>query len=103
VISSSDTDEERRRKLETIEARRKELESLKESKAEEIVTYLDLFGGQISLSDILNMPISLLRQLRQAKVKEKELLAKSRAINSRPTPAPAYVSKTNANASKGKK
>lgn len=36
------------------------------------------------MSEILNMPISLLRQLRSAKIKEKELMLKSRSKGIQP-------------------
>ena len=41
---------------------------LKKEKAQEIVTLLDLFGGEITLSEILSTDISLLNQLRDAKL-----------------------------------
>jgi hypothetical protein len=99
VISSNDSDDVKAHKIQTIINNRKELENLKESKAEEIVTYLDLFGGQISLLEIMNMPISLLRQLKAAKIKEKELMSKSRAKASKSL-TPAYVSAPNSTAGK---
>ena len=49
---------------------------LKKEKAQEIVTLLDLFGGEITLSEILSTDISLLNQLRDAKIEINRIQAR---------------------------
>lgn len=45
-----------------------EYRAIKKDKIKEIVLLLDLFDGKLSLADILNTDISLLNQLRDAKL-----------------------------------
>lgn len=50
-----------------LEENKKELERIINSKMEDIVNLLELFQGQLSLTDILNQDIPILNGLRQAK------------------------------------
>jgi len=57
-----------REKYEQKELNFEALEAAKAEKAEEIVYLLDLFDGKLSLSEILNVEVPLLNQLKIAKV-----------------------------------
>jgi hypothetical protein len=43
--------------------------ALKRQKAEEVVMLLDLFDGKLSVKDLLTLDISLINQLRDAKIR----------------------------------
>jgi hypothetical protein len=45
------------------------LEQVKAEKAEEVVYLLDLFDGKITVNELLNMEISYLNRLKNAKMK----------------------------------
>jgi hypothetical protein len=55
--------------LRIIEENFLKLESLKNERAEEVVYLLDLFDGKITINELLNLDISYLNQLKNAKIK----------------------------------
>jgi hypothetical protein len=48
--------------------RRVSFEAIKFQKSQEVVEILELFGGQISLTEILETPIPILESLQKAKI-----------------------------------
>ena len=66
-IKPSDTVEVRKSKINAANENAKQLKQVKADKMEEIVNTLDLFGGQLSLADILNYDIPFISELRETK------------------------------------
>lgn len=69
MIRPNDTEAQVKAKLKKQSDNYVALERIKMEKAEEIVNQLNLFAGQLSLSDILDTPIPMLEQLMKAKMK----------------------------------
>jgi hypothetical protein len=76
VIREEDSIEEKNAKLRAMESNFIRLEQVKSEKAEEIVYILDLFDGKITVNEMLNMDIPYLNQLKNAKIKINNDLAK---------------------------
>ena len=68
IVGPDDSKDERAKKIKRINDNYKELKQLQKEKANEIVDLLDLFNGNLSLSDILNQDIPLINSLRDEKI-----------------------------------
>lgn len=69
MIRDTDSPEERSAKLKRMESNFLRLEQVKAEKAEEVVYLLDLFDGKVTINELLNMDISYLNRLKNAKMK----------------------------------
>ena len=56
----------------------KALREVKNGKFDDIVATLELFNGQLSLNDVLNQDIPILNELKEAKMRLNNNLAKER-------------------------
>lgn len=69
MIRDTDSPEDRSAKLKRMESNFLRLEQVKAEKAEEVVYLLDLFDGKVTINELLNMDISYLNRLKNAKMK----------------------------------
>jgi hypothetical protein len=62
--------------MERLKRNRQRYMAIKRQKAEEVVMLLDLFDGKMSIGDLLTLDISLINQLRDAKLRLTDELRK---------------------------
>lgn len=69
MILATDTDEERKEKYQKINENYEALKNARHNTLRDILDIVDLFKGNISLNDILNLEMPLINGLRDEKVK----------------------------------
>lgn len=78
VIYADDSPDVVKKKRELAINNAKALREVKNGKFDDIVATLELFNGQLSLNDVLNQDIPILNELKEAKMRLNNNLAKER-------------------------
>lgn len=81
IIKKTDTEEDIKKKIKKEEERRIALRDVKREKFDEMVSLLDIFQGQLTLTDVLNQDIPVLNALKEAKIRLNAEIMKERQKN----------------------